>query len=275
MITASIVLYKTKEEELNRVIRCSLDSIIDIVYVVDNSPTDSLRQCVTSFKSDRISYIYGQGNVGFGSGNNIAIKEAISNGSKYHIILNPDIIFNNDSITILQDFLDSHSDIGLIAPRLEYPDGRFQAAAMLLPSPFVTFGRRLLPQKYVDRINREFELADYDLTVPREVPNVCGCFMIVRLSVLRLSGLFDERFFMYFEDFDFVRRVHQYSRVVYCPKTTVIHAHGNEHRKSKFLLKAGIKSGIQYFNKWGWLFDLERRKVNRFAKSDSSIIIDN
>lgn len=275
MITASIVLYKTKEEELNRVLRCSIDSIIDIVFIVDNSPTDSLRKCITSFETDRIIYIYGQGNVGFGSGNNIAIKEAISNGSEYHIILNPDIIFNNDSITILRDYLDLHGDIGLITPRLEYPDGRFQAAAMLLPSPFVTFGRRLLPKKFVNMINREFELADYDLTVPRDVPNICGCFMMVRVSVLEQSGFFDERFFMYFEDFDFVRRVHHHSRVVYYPQTTVIHAHGNEHRKSRFLLKAGIKSGIQYFNKWGWFFDSERRRVNRFARSNSSIINDN
>lgn len=272
MITASLVLYKTKEEELKRVLLCVEKSIIDKLYVVDNSPTDSLKSIVESIGSDKVVYCYGQGNVGFGTGNNIGMKYAQEAQSQYHIILNPDIIFENDAIESLRDFLDMNSDVVLVAPQLRYPNGDFQAAAMLLPTPLVIFGRRFMPKSLVQRINGRYEFLSYDMSKPREVPNVCGCFMMLRTSVLKESGLFDERFFMYFEDFDFVRRVNKYGKVVYYPYVTVIHSHGNEHRKSKTLLKAGLKSGIQYFNKWGWLFDKERHQRNNYSLSDKSII---
>lgn len=272
MITASLVLYKTKEDELRRVLLCIEKSLIDKVYVVDNSPTDSLKTIVRDFNVERFIYCYGQGNVGFGSGNNIGMRYAQEVQSQYHIILNPDIIFENEAIICLRDFMDQNNDVALTAPQLKYPSGVFQAAAMLLPTPLVIFGRRFLPDSIVQRINGKYEFLSYDMSKPREVPNVCGCFMMLRTSVLKESGLFDERFFMYFEDFDFVRRVNKYGKVVYFPFTTVIHAHGNAHRKNKSLLKAGLKSGIQYFNKWGWLFDKERRQRNNYSLSDKSVL---
>lgn len=272
MITASIVTYKTNKDELKRVLNCSLDSGINKVYVVDNSPSDALQSVIESLDPSRVDYIFGQGNVGFGSGNNIAIRKAIESRSDYHIILNPDIIFDKASIDGLLQYMLEHNDTGLIVPKLTYPDGRFQAAAMLLPTPIDIFGRRLLPQKIVSIINGRYELRNYNLDVPRDVPNVCGCFMLARTSVLKIIGGFDESFFMYFEDFDLVRRIHQRSKVIYFPQVTIIHAHAAEHRKNKVLLKAGIKSAIQYFNKWGWLFDRERKIVNKYALSDESII---
>ncbi len=272
MITASLVLYKTKEEELKRVLLCIENSIIDKVYIVDNSPTDVLKSIVETLNYDKATYCYGQGNVGFGTGNNIAMRDAMANGSHYHIILNPDIIFENEAIKNLIGFMDSHNDVVMAAPQLHYPNGEYQAAAMLLPTPLVIFGRRFLPKSIVSRINGKYEFMNYDMSKPREVPNVCGCFIIVRTAVLDKSGLFDESIFMYFEDFDFVRRVNDFGKVVYYPYANVIHAHGNAHRKSKALLKAGLKSGFQYFNKWGWFFDKKRRERNRFSLSEKSII---
>lgn len=272
MITASIVIYKTKEDELNRVLQCVIDSDISRTYIVDNSPKDSLRILVGNYDQQRIVYIFGHGNVGFGSGNNIALRKAIEEGSKYHIVLNSDIIFESSAVKTLVDYLNVHKEIALVAPQLEYPDGRFQSSALLLPTPFIVFGRRFLPQNFVNQINKKVEFMAYDMTKPREVPNVCGCFMMIRTEILKQSGLFDERFFMYFEDFDFVRRVNNYGKVVYCPYSKVIHAHRNEHRKNKALLKAGLESGIKYFNKWGWFFDGERKERNRFSLSENSII---
>lgn len=274
MITASIVTYKTKENELRRILQCALEANLDLVYVVDNSPTDSLRSILTQFSIDKVLYIYGQGNIGFGSGNNIAMRKALEIGSVYHIILNPDIIFDRNAIRGLITYMQNHKEVGVVVPKLTYPDGRFQAAAMLLPSPFVIFARRLMPQSIVRFINERYELLDCDLSVPREVPNVCGCFILIRSETLDKAGIFDERFFMYFEDFDLVRRLHQHAKVVYYPKVSIIHAHAAEHRKNKALLRASIKSAIKYFNKWGWFWDIDRIKRNKFSLSDKSIILD-
>ena len=272
MITASLVIFKTKHDELCTILTCCLKSCIDKVYVVDNSPSDDLKTIVLGFKSDKFEYVFGQGNVGFGHANNIGIRKAIDCGSKYHVILNPDIIFSSLAFKKMTFFMDSHEDIGMLSPSLTYPDGRPQVTAMKLPTPLDMFGRRLFPKALANIINKSYELQECDLTKSREIPNICGCFMYCRTAMLQKAGLFDEKFFMYFEDFDLVRRVHKVGKVVIFPMVSIIHAHAAEHRKSKFLLKESIKSAIKYFNKWGWFFDADRRFWNKKVYSDSSLI---
>ena len=81
MITASLVLYKSKPSEVERVLGCVEVSVISKVYVVDNSPTDELKVLVEKLSSKAV-YLYGQGNVGYGEGNNIGIRKAMKAGSK-------------------------------------------------------------------------------------------------------------------------------------------------------------------------------------------------
>lgn len=273
MITASLVLYKSDLNEVSRILTCVRDSVIERIYVVDNSPTDLLRETITHFE-EKVEYIYGQGNVGFGEGNNIAIEKAINNGSRYHIVLNPDIVFESESINQLLCFMDNHLEVGCVKPALTHIDGSFNASALELPSPLVTFGRRLLPKSITKSLNARFELRDCDLNVVREVPNMSGSFLFIRTKVLELVGLFDNRYFMYFEDFDLVRRLHCKSKIVYYPKVSVIHAHRAEHKFNKKLLMISIKSAIKYFNKWGWLFDSERKIWNKAARQSSAVFED-
>jgi GT2 family glycosyltransferase len=67
---------------------------------------------------------------------------------------------------------------------------------------------------------------------------------------------------MYAEDIDITRRMHKVFKTIYYPKVSIIHAHKAESYKSTKMLKIHIISIIKYFNKWGWLFDCERRIVN-------------
>lgn len=271
MITASLVLYRSKPHEVARVLGCVEKSAISTVYVVDNSPTDSLKEIVER-ASSRAVYLYGQGNVGYGEGNNIGIRKALDAGSKYHAILNPDIIFEAEVIDHLASYMDMHTDVGLIKPQLTHLDESFEGTAMLLPAPLDTFGRRLLPKKWVERINNRFELRNQDLTVIRNVPIFSGSFLLIRTAVFEKIGLFDDRYFMYFEDFDLVRRIHKISKTVFYPHDTIVHAHAAEHKTNKKLLMISIKSAIKYFNKFGWFFDSERRKWNKEAQSDISVL---
>lgn len=270
MITASLVLYKSKESEVTRVLECVNNSCIDIVYVVDNSPKDTLRSIVEN-TSKKTRYFFGQGNVGYGEGNNIAMREAIAQNAKYHVIINPDIIFDSDVIDHLVNYMDGKDDVGLIKPKQVSPNRPGDWTAKLLPTPLDVFGRKFMPQSLVDKINRRYEMQEVDLSVIRNVPNFSGSFLFLRVSTLEQVGLFDERYFMYFEDFDLVRRIHKVSKTIYYPYDTIVHAHNAEHRRNKTLLKIGLKSGIRYFNKWGWFFDSDRRRWNREALSDESI----
>ncbi len=271
MITASLVLYKSKPSEVHRVLKCVEDSTINIVYVIDNSPTDELRTIVKIGFTKAI-YIYGQGNIGFGAGNNIGIKESIKLNSEYHIILNPDIVFEPRVISGLYSFMDIHKEIGLIKPALTHIDGSFNASAFMLPTPMTYFCKRLFPKSISKKLANKRQLRDLDLNLVREVPNMSGSFMFIRVDVLRVVGMFDDRYFMYFEDFDLVRRIHKVSKVVYYPHETMIHAHTAEHRRNLKLFMKGVLSAIKYFNKWGWFIDADRRRWNKEVRLEESII---
>ena len=96
--------------------------------------------------SKRITYIYSD-NLGFGSGHNIAINQAIDLGSDYHIIINPDIYWNGDIIEQLVRFMNQNEDCGLIMPKVLYPNGEVQYLCKLLPTPLDLLGRRFMGQR--------------------------------------------------------------------------------------------------------------------------------
>jgi len=95
-----------------------------------------------------------------------------------------------------------------------------------------------------------------------QVPSLSGCFMLLRTEVLKVVGGFDERFFMYCEDFDLCRRIGQVSKTIYYPDVSVIHNYEKGSYKNSKLLRYHIQSSVKYFNKWGWFFDKERRRIN-------------
>ena len=87
--------------------------------------------------------------------------------------------------------------------------------------------------------------------------------MFFRTEAFKTVGLFDERFFMYPEDIDITRRMHKYYKTLYWPEVSIVHAHRAASYKSKKMLAIHIVNMIKYFNKWGWIFDKERRIINK------------
>ena len=112
---------------------------------------------------------------------------------------------------------------------------------------------------------RRFEMLDSGYDHVMNVPFLSGCFMFLRVSALKQIGLFDERFFMYGEDIDLSRRMHKCFKTLYYPDVTIIHHHEAASYKSLKMMFVHIRNIIKYFNKWGWFFDSERRKVNKIA----------
>ena len=87
---------------------------------------------------------------------------------------------------------------------------------------------------------------------------------VFRLSTLKEYNLFfDDRYFMYCEDFDLIRRIHRVSKTIYYPNVTIVHNHTQGSYKNRKLLKEHIKSAIRYFNKFGCFFDKERSVMNK------------
>ena len=264
-LSASIVLYNTKIEDLKRVI----DSYFAYqgekqLFLVDNSPFDELKNIVAMYPNNEIHYIFNNANMGYGKAHNIAIRKSIEQNLPYHIILNPDIIIEKGALEKLTDYMEQHPEVGNIMPKIIYPDGELQYLCKLLPSPIDLILRRFIPvKKWKDAINKRYELHSFGYDKILNVPNLSGCFMFLRTEALKQVGLFDENIFMYLEDIDLNRRIHSKYQTIYYPEATVIHEHQKESYKSKKLLKAHIKSAIYYFNKYGWFFDKERTNINK------------
>lgn len=196
MLTASIVIYKTQKEEFRKIVECSLKSSIHTIFIVDNSPSNKLQEVVASYRSSRLIYIWGQGNIGYGAGHNIAINKSFESDANYHIILNPDVIFQPEVIESLFLFMEKHSEVGAVMPNIIYPNGTPQRLCKLLPTPFDIFARRLLPKSWTIKRNRRYEMHFMGYDKIWNCPNLSGCFMFLRNSVLKQVGSFDDKFFM-------------------------------------------------------------------------------
>jgi GT2 family glycosyltransferase len=267
IISGSIVLYKTC-----RGIRQSIESFLNTslpvrLFLVDNSPTDSLKiELGEILKDDRIEYIFNNQNLGYGAGHNIALRKA-QKLSSYHLVLNHDVYFNSDVLPELYSFMEANEEVGLAIPKVVYPNGDLQYLSKLLPSPSVLIFRRFFPASIIKQSLYNYEMKFSGYKKKMEVPYVSGCFMFMRTSLLSQVGLFDERFFLYLEDTDLSRRFFEVAKNMYYPNVQIVHHHAQGSYKNLRLLILHIKSAIQYFNKWGWWRDRERKLINEKAKT--------
>jgi GT2 family glycosyltransferase len=262
-INASIVLYHNKKEQILKVIDSFLNTSLDVkLYLVDNSSNDDLKELKNI--DARIEYIYNNANIGYGSAHNIIIKKTIEDDIPYHIVLNPDIYFQNDVLEKLFNYMESNKGIGNIIPQVTYPDGNIQHLSKLLPTPTDLILRRFIPSKsWKEKRNEKYELRFSGYNKTMNIPSLSGCFMFLRTSVLKEIGLFDENIFMYLEDTDLNRRIHTKYKTIFYPKVEIVHEYAKESYVNKKLLIYHIKSAIYYFNKWGWFFDKERNDINK------------
>ena len=235
-------------------IKKTLDSLLEFtradfkLYVVDNSSTDGTPEFIEQ-NYPQLELIRNAGNTGFGAGHNLVMDRL---DSKYHVVINPDITVKNDAISALADYLEEHEDIGMLAPKICFPDGRMQILGKRDPKIKYLFASRLRNEEKPGRLLREYAMLDRDLTKPVDIENATGCFMFIRTELFREIGGFDKRYFMYFEDCDLTREVNARSRTVYYPGATVYHEWGRESKKNFRLKLIQINSMLRYYSKWGF-----------------------
>jgi GT2 family glycosyltransferase len=213
-------------------------------------------------RSDKIRYIHSE-NVGYGSAHNIAIRESIRIGATYHVVLNPDIYFNPGTIEELEKYMTANPDVGQIMPKVFYPNGELQYLCKMVPTPMDLIFKRFLPTRLTRKSMHKFQLRFTGYDKIMNVPYLSGCFMMFRVAAFEKVGLFDERFFMYPEDIDITRRMHEHYRTVFYPNVSIVHAHAAASKTNMKMLKIHIVNMIKYFNKWGWMFDKKRREINK------------
>lgn len=261
LVTASIVTYKNKREILDGAVKSFLNTNLSVrLYIVDNSPTDTIRGW---YDDPRVEYIFNNKNIGFGAGHNIIMRDHSKLGT-YHLVLNPDIRFEAGVIEALYNFMEKNENVGNCIPRVIYPNGDLQYICRLLPTPMDWIIRMFIPLRSVkERIDYRYEMRFTDYNRIMDIPFLSGCFMFLRTNTIEEVGIFDENMFMYGEDTDLNRRIARKYRTVYYPEVEIVHDYAKGSHKNWRLFLIHVKSSIYYLNKWGWFFDKERRRINK------------
>lgn len=259
-VAASIVTYKTDLRILQHAVESFQNSsVTGRLTIVDNSPSEILRKKCAEWE---VEYLDSPINIGYGRAHNIAMRQSIDH-SKYHLVLNPDVYFERDTIEKLYWFMEERQDAGLAMPMVKYPNGSVQMLCKLLPSPFNLTARRFFSRtEWSQRLNDRYELKNSKYNRVMNVPFLSGCFMFLRTTALKRVGLFDERFFLYAEDTDLSRRIHQQFETLFYPMAEIFHVHERGSYKNFEHTMYNLKSAIAYFNKWGWFYDPERKEIN-------------
>lgn len=259
----SFVLYRTARDE----IRAAIDQVLASagryhVVLIDNSVPEL---DLDEFVGSDVTIIRSGANIGYGAGHNLALR-GFSSRTRYHFVLNTDLVFGPAVIPGLIAFMDAHPNVGLAMPRVRYPTGEIQHLCRILPRPIDILGRAFFSgQRWAQALTRRYEFHDWAYDAPLSFPFLSGCFMAIRPEALARAGLFDEEFFLFAEDLDLSRRLHRVSETCLCPDVEVVHEYRtktNRNWRRKVYL---IRSFITYFNKYGWLIDRERTSMNQRA----------
>lgn len=257
-VTVSIVNWNTRDDlrECLQTVLSQDGSVSFEVIVVDNASSDGSADMVRTEFAEKVKLIQNDTNRGFGAAHNQAIAES---RGRYVLLLNPDCrIIDENALRRMVEYMDAHTNIGMLGPKIVYPDGRLQFSARRFPTLAAALFRHtplggLFPH---NRFVRKYLMEDWDHREVADIDWLSGATLMVRKKTIEEIGLLDERFFMYVEDMDWCKRAHMHGwRVVYYPEVEVSHRIGassdqkvipmiHEHRKSmlRYFLKYNARS---------------------------------
>ena len=269
-LSVSIVVYRSALKVLGETLSTLLSSVVHAaeqedlssasVAVVLNAPADSdMTTLLQRYQAEaaahgvQVSIIEGHGNVGYGRGHNLAVLGATSD---YHLILNPDVQLAADTLSEGLRFMAKNREIAALSPAVFEEDGRKQYACKRFPSVFDFlirgFAPSVLKRLFAKRL-AHYEMQDLSEQRPStDIPIISGCFMLFRTQSLLAVNGFDERYFLYFEDFDLSLRMHNKGALAYVPAMRIVHLGGNSAKKGLRHIGMFARSGLRFYNTHGW-----------------------
>jgi GT2 family glycosyltransferase len=216
----------------------------EIILVDNNSQDNSIDPIDEKFPN--IQLIKLPKNIGFGAGNNAGAKVA---KGEFLFLLNTDTVLTSNILPHAIELMARDPDLGVIGPKLLFPDGSFQVSF----SPEIGIKGEFEARKIHKYSENEDSLSsiERDFQIDREVDVVVGAAFFIRTDLFNSLGGFDENFFMYFEESDLCKRVKNAGyKILYTPKISLIHLRG--HSVKKIADKMAIeyrRSQIYYYYK--------------------------
>ncbi len=225
------------------------------VIVYDNASSDKCPQILDDF-SRRYPQIFigkkGERNLGFGVANNRAVATL---QSKVYVLVNPDVTFKPSVISDLEATLNSEPDIAIVCPKLLYLDKSVQPSIRRFPRFNFLLCKYLLGEK-LQNLLFPFDYYYACMPPPKKVVEInwaIGAFMMISGKYVERYGLFDERFFLYFEDVSLCVDAWQNGyRVLFQPSVYALHLYQRSSTRSKLnrLTLIHMISGLKFFAKY-------------------------
>ncbi|WP_395173069.1 glycosyltransferase family 2 protein [Roseibium alexandrii] len=259
LLTVSLVIYRPDLKVLAATLQSLFEALKRLdaarckVFIVQNCDTDGIAQLLaTNLSGIAFDLRQGHGNIGFGRAHNLVLSET----GTVHLVLNPDIEMAEEALVRGLQFLEAHTECGLITPYACWPDGTRQFLCKRYPALFDLLLRGFAPASLKNLFSGR--LARYEMSretgedVYWDPPIVSGCFMLFRGEIYRQLGGFDSRFFLYFEDFDLALRTGNVSRIAYVPAARIVHEGGHAARKGLTHIKLFAKSARLFYKLHGF-----------------------
>jgi N-acetylglucosaminyl-diphospho-decaprenol L-rhamnosyltransferase len=263
------------------------------VVIVDNASKDASVVAIDKWISennlaDRIKLISSPVNSGFSGGNNIGIKSV---KASHYLLLNSDTVVRKDAIRILLDTLSQEKTVGLVSPRLEWPDGVSQESCFKYHTPISEFIGSA-KTGLITKLFTNFVVAQSVSDSPCNYSWTSFASVMIKAEVFSDIGLMDEGYFMYFEDVEFCHRAKKAGwEIMYEPSAHVVHLRGGssplkaQAKLRKRLPRYFYESRTRYFFQaygrvgllsanllWtsGWAISSVRSMLSRSYRSDTS-----
>jgi N-acetylglucosaminyl-diphospho-decaprenol L-rhamnosyltransferase len=223
------------------------------VVVVDNASTDGSLEILRN-RYPFVELIENTTNVGFGRANNQAMLKV---RGRYVLLLNTDAFVRSDTLEKTVAFMDNNASCGILGVKLIGGDGTLQPSCRYFPTPWNVFLQRSGLSRFFPN-HRLIDDMKWDHESIRPCDWVPGCYYLARSEVIRQVGLFDPRFFLYYEEVDHCRAVRAAGwQVIYYPFTEVVHIGGESAKTDSEITSIGrqistlqIESELLYFRKY-------------------------
>jgi hypothetical protein len=258
-ISVVLVSYNTikiTQTALNSLFASVLDLAME-VFVIDNDSKDHSAETLGA-EYPNIKLIENIKNVGFGRANNQVLPFI---KGRYVLLLNTDAYVEPDTLAKTVQYMDSHSGCGILGVKLIGRDGSLQPSCRYFPTPWNIFIKRTGLKFLFGHVKMIDDLS-WDHNAVRDCDWVPGCYYLIRKEVIDQVGLFDPRYFLYYEEIDhcFAAKAAGW-QVTYFPETSVVHLGGESAKQKGEISSTGqqieslqIESELLYFRKNYGLF---------------------